>query len=242
MKTNAFGRGVVLLAALLVLAVPFGSKAQTVVGSGKIVSQDRPISDRSRLKVCCGFTVKLSQGPKPALKLTGDDNVLPLVVVEDADSGIEVRMTEGRGLSPSRNVVVEVTLPKISSFKGSGGISLHAGAISAVSLAVSLSGGSTAVFDQLDAKSFALNQSGGGDVTLKGKVAEQSIEMSGGSIYNADVLDSGRATIDMSGGSKASLKVRESLAVSASGGSEVAYSGNPVVTKHLSGGSSVTQR
>lgn len=211
-------------------------------GSGEIETQERQIDDLPSVSVCCGFHVTLSEGQESSVTLTGDDNILERIVVRSsaADNKIFIRPDEtGLIFRPTQPVEVEVVLSDVRGIEGSGGIELDAAPIETTELNADFGGGARADFEDIQAETFDLVASGGGEITARGEVDRQEVQLSGGSRYRAAGLVSSEADLRLSGGSEARIRVSDSLQVDASGGSEVRYSGDPSVSENVSGGSSV---
>jgi putative autotransporter adhesin-like protein len=80
-------------------------------------------------------------------------------------------------------------------------------------------------------------------VSLSGTARAARLTSTGGSDLNAGRFTAGEATVNSSGGSDLVVAVRDKISGHASGGSDVAYSGQPsTVDIDTSGGSDVTRR
>jgi hypothetical protein len=78
---------------------------------------------------------------------------------------------------------------------------------------------------------------------LNGTARSARIRSSGGSDLDASELTADEVDVDSSGGSDVMIAVRSSIVGSASGGSDVVYSGEPrTVDVDASGGSDVRRR
>ena len=92
------------------------------------------------------------------------------------------------------------------------------------------SGGSDLHLKKLDADECNFDISGGSDVDIAGKTSKLRIDASGGSDVDAYDLESKDCYLKLSGSSDVNVYVTEEFNVTASGGSDVNYKGNPSET------------
>jgi hypothetical protein len=160
---------------------------------------------------------------------------------------------------PSQPVEVEIVVPSLTHFEGSGGMELVCGDLVSEGLEVELSGASQGKFGELDLQeldiaisggshfqaqmltldTLQLAASGGSVFKAEGMTQRLDASLSGGSHLNGADLFVEDAELALSGGSEASLTVSGTLSGAASGASQVLISGDGDVSMDLSGGSSV---
>ncbi len=229
-------------------------------GSGHIVREQHDIPSVSRVHVGDGFDVEFTQGSASRLTVETDDNLMDDIEVDVHDGLVEVGWEhEGSFYEPSQPVKVQITLPRLSYFEGSGGsklvareiaedalsIKLTGGSVARVGevwsndMQVQLSGGSRAEFDLISAARLDLDSSGGSIMNGAGLVPLLSAQISGGGHLRGQDLITDRVQLQLSGGSQVDLTVTDVLKVDASGGSQVDFSGDASVDADLSGGSQV---
>lgn len=216
--------------------------ANTVRGSGKLVSETRNVGNFENVDICCGMELYLEQGSSPSLEIEAEDNILAEIVSNVVADTLRIEFRNqypNTAYLPTRPIRVYLQMTDIAGIEISGGGELVAQPIETEHLDLHLSGGSNAEIDELVADTLDVNVSGGGDIKISGEVAEQRVDSSGGSSFDAEDLQSEQVTINISGGGNGRLWVGESLRVSASGGSNVRYYGDAVVQSDVSGGSKV---
>ena len=90
-----------LLGAAGLLAL--GSACARTVGSGRVHSESRSVSDFEAIAVSDAIDLKVRQGSQEALTLSADDNLLPLIetVVESREQGrtLVIRVRRGESIS-----------------------------------------------------------------------------------------------------------------------------------------------
>ena len=122
----------------------------------------------------------------------------------------------------------------------SGGGDFQSNFINTGAIDLELSGASDAWIDDISTNNIVVNCSGGGKVEIIGSAESSEIEMSGGGDFNAKDLQINTLVIHISGGGSATVWVVDRLDVNLSGGSSLAYYGQPEIThQDSSGGSSI---
>lgn len=207
-------------------------------------SQVRDLAGFRAIEAGGGIELEVRQADDFHVEVSGTD--LDDLITEVADGTLRIRHRPG----PSRlfrwwgpDASVSVSLPVIESLAASGGSdTTFRGRISGESLSVVASGGSDVEID-VAVTSLRLMTSGGSDVRLSGTADTAMLHASGGSDLNGRDFLAREVQIETSGGSDAVFGVEERLSGSASGGSDIAYSGNPeTVEVSTSGGSDLVRR
>ncbi len=227
-------------------------------GSGVIVSERRSIPDATRVSVCCGFEVDFKIGDESELIITGDDNLIEEIEVDYNDKVLEIEWDDDWGnYEPTQPIRLELTLPRLVSFQGSGGMRLFSEDLHAEELSFDLSGGSQARIGQVWVDELTVRESGGSEIEFDLISAKKTrVDSSGGSVFEAQglsdrldvavsrggvvagedlIVDDVR--VDLSGGSRLEITALESIVGEASGGSAIELNGDPRKDVDLSGDS-----
>jgi Putative auto-transporter adhesin, head GIN domain len=204
----------VLLAATILVA---GCSGPAIKGDGVIRSETRPISDFSALVVSGGYEIKWSGG-RPALTITTDQNLLPLV--NTSVSGTTLTIDSKESLAPTNGIRITVSSAALADVQLAGGNTFTAGGISGGNL--------------------KLGSTGASDITVHGSVENLEAGLTGASHLNAKALTAQNATLSLTGASNAAVNVTGQLRASVTGAGSVTYSGNPAsVEQHVTGAGSV---
>jgi hypothetical protein len=211
-----------------------------LTGSGNVVSRQIPVTSFSKMQVSSGFTVQLSFSDPAAVTIRIDDNV-----AEDLDVGVSgdtLRIGLKSGIAISRATLeADVTLPSLAGIDVSGASTVTPrGSVASSPFDLTVSGAST--FDgelALDHATVVL--SGASHAVLSGSARSVEASVSGASQLEAGDLSLDSLTVDLSGASNAAVGVTGTISASASGASNLTYSGTPTFTrKDVSGGSAIT--
>ena len=209
-----------------------------VHGSGHVVSEDRKMSDFSKISISGGYKVILKQDSSFSLKVTADDNLQKYIKTEV--SGDRLRIYSKRSFCNSGQLTINIGVRSLEEVKASGAVEVESdGKIHTQDLHFKLSGATKITMD-LNAARVTTSGSGATELNLKGQATSHDIDLSGvGHVYAFDFVV-GSCDIQTSGAGHSDVNVLNSLSVHSSGASEVRYRGNPSnVTNDKSGASSV---
>lgn len=192
----------------------YSDNGDGVRGSGKEATEERKVGPFSALHLSVASRVKITVGRPLRLTLTGDHNILPLILTEVQDRVLRVRAKES--YTAQREVVVALDVPSLSSVRAEGA-------------------GDMAITG-LTGSNFALYLSGAYDVVASGTVGELVVALSGSGDANLKALVSSSARIEVNGAGNCSAWVRDAVEAIISGVGEVRIYGHPAkVQKKISG-------
>ena len=209
-----------------------------VVGSGKVVTEDRQVSNFNQVAVSGIGDLVITQGQDETLKIEAEDNLIPLIKTEISNGKLTISF-EDRG----RPVSIHNTKP-IKYFLGvkdlqgitvSGSGNVSADALSTGDLKLTLSGSGNFNLASLQAKKLAVVMSGSGDFDLAGKADSQDVNISGSGTYRAGDLETSNTVLSISGSGKTQVWATENLDLRVSGSGDVEYYGQPKMTQNISG-------
>ena len=230
------------LALVIIAAVTLGSlsacRFNCVHGSGHMVSDDRKVSDFSKISISGDYKVVLKQDSSMSLKVTADDNLQKYILTEV--SGDRLRIYSKRNLCNNGQLTINIGIRNLEELKASGAVEVESdGNIHTQDLHFKLSGATKITMD-INAANVTTSGSGATELNLKGQATSHDIDLSGvGHVYAFDFVV-GSCDIQTSGAGHCEVNVLNSLSVHSSGASEVRYKGNPSnVTNDKSGASSV---
>ncbi|HUF60979.1 MAG TPA: head GIN domain-containing protein [Verrucomicrobiales bacterium] len=216
-----------------------GGVADTITGSGALVSKEYPLSEFSRVAASNAFQVEITRTPQHSVIVTVDDNLVDYLDV--TQSGETLRI----GLEPNVNVRkatlnAEITMPALSGVDISGAVrTTIAGFSSGGPFDAELSGATNLRGDiQNGDARFVI--SGASKLELQGSAAKLEVSASGASEAQLGEYLSSDAVIEVSGASNAIVHTTGALEAEATGASSVRYVGQPgEVKRRISGASSV---
>jgi hypothetical protein len=235
----ALGMTITVAVILLVFFLNFGRGI--VTPSGSIISEIRPVGAFDSLDISTAGNVKIIQGEKTSLKISGDSNYLSAIKSEVA-AGTLLIFQESIlfNLSVLSGIEIEITVADLKSVKSSGA-AVISGEVTRPEnnrLDLTLSGSGQLDLD-INSAEVRTVASGSADIILRGKAERQFLKSSGSGKYLALDLGSQDVTISASGSLEAAVNAERNLAVTISGSGAVAYTGTPKVEQKISGSGKV---
>jgi putative autotransporter adhesin-like protein len=189
------------------------------VGSGRFVTETRPVSGFNSIDVSSAGSVTVTRGEVESVEVTAEDNILPLVETHVVNDRLMLRMIAGAGSLTSHGVTYRIIAREVREIVGSGASRIDLPGLAAAQLLVHLSGAST--------------------LTASGSVDRLDVTLSGASRCRLSELDTRVVVATLTGASVGLVHADESLFVTASGASMLEYLGNPVVQVQTSSDSIV---
>ncbi|NTV64839.1 MAG: DUF2807 domain-containing protein [Oscillochloris sp.] len=209
-------------ALVLIVALLLAACATAVRGSGKVVTESRPVSDISAVVLDGVGTLYITQGDQEALTITADDNLLPLIGAEVRAGTLVLGPKSGTALNGVTKLTYQLTVKELRGLEVNGAAEVDA--------------------QNLQADQLRVKISGAGDCTATGRADQLELTVSGAGSFNGPELASRVATMNISGSGDALVQVSETLDAEISGAGSVRYIGSPKVTQHVSGSGSIAPR
>lgn len=206
---------VVLLLGLSACRTTTESNVESISGSGNIVTEEREITNFSRIQIYLGADLDLTQGDTTSLSIEADDNLLQYIKTEIRSDSLIVTKPDSVNLSPSQPIHLQVAFSTLSS--------------------IEINGRSAIIAENLDLDNLTVSFSGAGSTEFSGRIDTQTVSIRGeATIHNFNVV-SQEVSADISGRGTLNVNAEDSLDVTVSGQATVRYTGNPVVTQNVSG-------
>lgn len=226
--------------------LPLASQAATTTGSGRIATETRRVPDFEAIALAGSIDLHVRQGAQPALEVSADDNLLPLLEtrVESGPRGATLRVSWKRGATivTRSRVVVNVVVPQLKSLSGAGAGDLTVESFDTPALQVSLAGAGDVKLPGLRTGELGVGISGSGVVSGSGHATKLAIRIAGSGDVRLDDLQADEVTVRIAGSGDAAVVAQKSLEVSVAGSGDVTYRGDATVRKSIMGSGSVTRK
>lgn len=186
-----------------------------VQGSGKVKSESRKVSGFTKIASIGSADCEVRVGPAVSVKVTADDNILPLIKTEVKNGKLEI--SSKGSFSTKSGIKVAVTVPNLEGFEivGSGDASIQG----------------------VKGKAFACGISGSGDIKANGNADKLDATISGSGDMDLSHLRARDASASISGSGDIQVNVTGSLSGVVSGSGSIRYSGNPKNVSRVVSGS-----
>jgi hypothetical protein len=233
--------------ALLLFAVAIvpvgGCGLPGIAGSGVPASRSVDAKDFSKVEVSGPFEVTLERGDKFNVSITGDDNLLQFIDVQNAGGKLSIDIQSGINVRPKSGLKAKIDMPAIEvvDLRGACRGSLN-GFKGGKDLKIKVEGAST-ITGEIQAGKLALDASGASQINLTGKAHECSAEAQGASQLHLDDLSVKNAAVQLDGASTGIVNASDKLDYELNGASHLDYRGSPKIgNKEVQGASSASQK
>lgn len=219
-----------------------GAAAAGVTGSGKVISETRPVSAFHAVVLKGPMDLVLRQGAKEAVEVRGDDNLLPLVETTVRGDTLEIAAKRGASYTTRNRLVVTVDLVTLKELALVGAGDASGEGLKAGQLKLRVEGAGDLRLHRLAAEALAIDLAGSGDVTVSGRTGKLSVAIAGSGDVVTRELEADDVSVSIAGSGGARVNARKTLAVSIAGSGDVDYTGEASVKASIAGTGSVQKR
>ncbi len=205
------------LAALVLMAAGCGG---STTGSGHVVTVSRTVGGFSSIDLTGAATITVAVGRHTAVRISGDDNIVPLIRTEVRGSVLVV--SSKHRYTSDHMLHVRIATPALDG--------------------VTLKGSGTLTAAGIRATAFTLALSGAGTLQLSGTVGTLDTTISGVGTAVLQHLVAKDADVTLSGTGSVHVYVTGTLDATVNGVGSIVYSGHPArVETHVSGVGTITE-
>jgi len=224
--------GIVFLAVSLASGcnASFNILAPGIPGSGVAKEETRLVEAFHALEAgnALQVVVLVNPGAKPSLKISGDDNLVPLVESVIRDGTLILRLKDNSSISPKLPLLAEVVAGELDGVAASGAASVKVkGGAMVITFSASASGAAQVTVEGVESSQAVANATGASHVVLSGSAASLKVDASGASQVKAEALEVKDAEVSISGASGVALHASQSVTGDVSGASRLDLHGGP---------------
>lgn len=205
-------------------------------GNGKVVKEERTVSNFEEISVSTGIEVVLDQGTLEKVVVEADENIQKILKTEVTGGKLKIYLEEG--VNYAKKMKVYVTLKQLRSLEASAGSEVKSESkIMAENLKIHSSSGSEVTME-VACTMVSMDTSSGSEMSVSGTTTSLKAESSSGSNLHASKLVAEKGEASASSGSDIDIHVTKDLKAHASSGANITVYGNPAVrdTNSSSGG------
>jgi hypothetical protein len=182
--------------------------------------ETRKVDDFTKIREDGFANVVVQVGPETSVKITGDDNIVPLVKTR-VEKG-ELIIANKKSFRQKTKLLVSITLPTLTSvaLDGAGNITVH----------------------NASGQDFSASLDGAGNVTVDGAVGNLSASLDGAGNLKLSDLKAKQASATVDGAGNIDVWATDNLTASVDGIGNIRYKGSPSVQKTVDGIGRVEQR
>ncbi len=227
---------------LALLGVALGGAACDIIstglrGSGTRKTETRTTGAVHEVDFDGPGTLVLTQGNPAALRVTAEDNLLPLLTTTVDGGRLTIRLTPGSysSVTPTQPITYALTLPGVDTLvvTGSGVIVVPQLAVDTLQATAGNSGKLS--LNDLTAGTVNLELSGSSTAQASGRATQQIATLSDSATYDGSALVSETARTGIGNSARATVQVTGTLYATVSGSGLLRFRGSPQVEQHLSG-------
>jgi hypothetical protein len=191
-----------------------------VRGSGVRKTEKRDLPAFTSIETSGAFEVKVDCQKPASFEVETDDNLLPIVQTEVRDGVL--RVTTTKSYRSNGGIVLRITVPDLARLKSTG----------------------AGKFDISNLKNdqFEIQSTGAATVVASGQSKSLTISSTGAGKIDAHDLRASDATVKVTGAAGVDVYATDELDVTVSGAGRVTYSGDPKVSKKVTGAGQVVKK
>jgi hypothetical protein len=226
-----------VLAFLMIVSVGNAQKRKKITGNGEITTEERVVSDFSKVAVAGSFDVVLNYGTGGKVTVTADENLMEYIITDIKDNALRIRTKKGYSIRSNKKILVSVNYANLEgvALAGSGDVSAN-GTVKADALKLSLAGSGDINMD-LNGGSVKASIAGSGTMELSGSADKLKCSIAGSGDVNAADLKAGITEASIAGSGNVHVHAVNEVHASIAGSGNVYYTGNPDVEKGKTSGS-----
>ncbi|MCB0482506.1 MAG: DUF2807 domain-containing protein [Flavobacteriales bacterium] len=222
---------------LVAFLLPVAMFAQTIIGSGKVLTETRDLKGIEEIVVEGSVKIMIQQSDDEKVVVTTDDNVMPNVITKLNGNQLTIDL-QGR-MKKVKKMEVTVYLKKWTSLKTHGSSDIKTeGFVDGDELKIDLQGSGN-VDISVKYTNVSVVSNGSGNISLLGSANTLSAGLFGSgnlNSYNCPVSD---ATVDIKGSGNINVWASSTLNATISGSGNIKYKGSPAVSNTISGSGTV---
>jgi len=190
-------------------------------GSGIVKTESREVGGFSSISSKSVGKVRIQQTGKESLKITADDNILPLLESRVADKVLYLTIAKDTNMNPTNPIefVVEVKSLERLNIDGVGSVEIN----------------------DIQGKQLSISLDGVGSMTIAGSVDVLELDLSGVGSFQGENFQT-KQTVRNSGVGSAVVNVTQQLDATVSGVGSIEYIGSPQVRESGRGVGSIKKR
>ena len=210
-----------------------------VIGSGKVISEERQVSGINSISIGSSMNLFIEQTGTESVRIEADDNVIPYVTTQKTGGELKIQL-KSVSLGSINPINCYVTVEDLSKIKVSSSATVKCDDLKTENLSIEMASSSkgelTVYVTKLD-----LNIGSSADLTLSGETVSQNIKLGSSGRLEAFNLVSKDCKIVAQSSGNANINVSEKLDAQVSSSAHINYKGDPEINSKISSGGSLNK-
>jgi MFS family permease len=205
---------------------------ERVIGSGNVITENRTVSDFNRVRLEIPADLEIQQGSAEALTVSGEDNLLPLLLTEVSGGELAIRFKPFTNARPTEPIKITLTVKDLEELdlSSSGDVLIHP--ITTGDFKLGLYSSGNIEIEEIQAEQVRADISSSGEVLVKGSARQLDLNISSSGSFQAEDLQVQDAEVNLSSSGEATIWVLENLDVAISSSGTITYYGNPRIKQN----------
>ena len=212
----------------------FEGGGQTITGSGKLITETRPVSGVNRVELTIDANLEIQQGAQESLVITGDDNILSVLQTNVVAGKMTIRYQPQVNIRTIHQPKLVLTVKDLSSLRSSSSGTITVGPLTTGNFDISLTSSCNANIQSIQADKITASLTSSGDITIQGTANSLQLHVTSSGNFQAGDLQVQEANVSVTSSGDVTLWVVKSLDAQLSSSGNVAYYGNPAVNQNIS--------
>jgi hypothetical protein len=215
---------------------------ERVNGSGKLATENRPLSGVDRVDLMIPAELEIVQGSSEGLTVTADDNILPLLTTNVNNGKLNIRYKPQYEVRTDQVPKVTLTIKNLESLEVSSSGAVTVRSLKTGDFELDLSSSGNITIEDLRADELNVDLTSSGDIFLGGSARELELDLSSSGTFDAGSLQVQSAELELTSSGDAIVWVEQDLRARLSSSGNVYYYGSPDVNKNLTSSGDVISK
>jgi len=207
---------------------------QRIIGSGNQISEERSASGVSRVELAVPVDLEIKQGSIEGLTLTGDDNVLPVLLTNVSGGRLTIRYKPGVEVRTNQRPQITLTVQDLRGLQLSSSGYVKVDSLKTGDFDLTLSSSGDIDIQGLQADKVNSHLSSSGNISLQGTADQLELDVSSSGSFQAGELKVQEADVNLTSSGEVTLWVVNDLRANISSSGNILYYGKPTVRESLS--------
>ncbi len=206
---------------------------ERISGSGNVITENRPVSGFSRVRMEIPGNLEIHQDASEALTVSGEDNILPLLVTQVSGGQLTIRFKPSTNVQPNKPLQISLTVKNLAGLEVSSHAKVTVKPITTGNFRLTLSSSGSIEMEEIQADQIIGTLSSSGDIRLKGSARQLNLTVTSSGSFQAGDLRVQDVDVRLSSSGDVTVWAVEALKVNLTSSGNVAYYGSPTVTKTI---------
>jgi len=208
-----------------------------VIGSGKIISEERQVSGIKSISIGSSMNLFLNQAESESVRIEADDNIINYITTQKIGDELTIQLKLANFFS-IHPINCYVTVKDLSEIKVSSSATVKCDDLDTENLSIKMASSSKGVLN-LHVTTLDLNIASSANLKLSGEADTQEIKLASSGRLESYDLVSKNCKITANSSGYASINVTEKLDAKVNSSAQVNYKGNPEVNSEISSSGSL---